>query len=81
MDYKDGNKNLLKRYLVYHWQFFRTVSDEHGEQFDQDISAMEKPHQGFWNDSMLADYCWTLYQDQPAHEHRRKSSVTELQCF
>ena len=67
MDYKDGNKNLLKRYLVYHWQFFRTVSDEHGEQFDQDISAMEKPHQGFWNDSMLADYCWTLYQDQPAH--------------
>lgn len=32
------------------------VSDEHGERFHQDISSMEKPYQGRWSPSMLADY-------------------------
>ncbi|XP_036357596.1 uncharacterized protein LOC118762843 [Octopus sinensis] len=49
------------------------VSDEHGERFHQDISAMEKWYQGFWNDSILADYCWTHYCDQSDKEHCRKS--------
>ncbi|KDR10593.1 hypothetical protein L798_15435, partial [Zootermopsis nevadensis] len=30
------------------------VSDERGERFFQDISAME------WSAAMLADYCWTV---------------------
>ena len=43
-----------------------TVLDEQGERFHQGISAMEKRYQSFWNDSMLADCCWTLYRNQPA---------------
>ena len=55
---------LLKvHFLTSHLDFFPEnhgmVSDEHGERFQQDISAMEKQYQDFWNDSMLADYCWT----------------------
>ena len=49
-----------------------TVSDEHGERFHQDISTIEKRYQGFWNNIMLADYCWTLYRNQSAQEHRQK---------
>jgi len=50
------------------------VSDEHGERFHQDISAMEKRYQGKWTSSMLADYCcWTLKRDVPEANYRRKS--------
>ena len=55
-----------------------TLSDEHGKRFHQNISAMGKRYQGFWNDSVLADYCWTLYHDQPAQERCRKSKPLRL---
>jgi len=48
-----------------------SVSDEHGERFHQDISSMEKRHQGKWNWAMLADYCWTLARDAPTMEYKR----------
>jgi hypothetical protein len=38
---------------------FGAVSDEHGERFHQDISAVEKRYQSKWSPTMLADYCWT----------------------
>jgi hypothetical protein len=50
-----------------------TVSDEHGEPFQQDISTMEKKYQGKWSPSMLAGYCWTLSRDVPL---AKSSSVT-----
>jgi hypothetical protein len=57
--------------------FFRDnlggVSDEHGEQFHQDITSMEKRYQGKWSPSMLADYCWTLKIDVPQKKYARKS--------
>jgi hypothetical protein len=43
-----------------------TVSNEHGEQFHQEISTMEKQYQGEWSSSMLAEYCWTLRTDVQA---------------
>jgi hypothetical protein len=43
----------------------RAVSDEHGEQFHQNISTIEKRYQGKWSPSMLADYCRTLGRDVP----------------
>ena len=49
------------------------VSDEHGERFHQDITAMEKRYQGKWTSSMLADYCWKLNRDVPQAKYRRKS--------
>ena len=50
------------------------VSDEQGERFHQDIQLMEKRYQGFWSESMLADYCWMLYRDIPDKVYSRKSS-------
>ena len=35
-------------------------SDEHGERFHWDISVMEHRYQGFWNEAMLANYCWSV---------------------
>ncbi|KAJ4444951.1 hypothetical protein ANN_06750 [Periplaneta americana] len=40
-------------------------SDEHGERFHHNISVMEQRYQGRWNETMLADYCWSLRRDAP----------------
>jgi hypothetical protein len=36
---------------------YGAVSDEHGESFHQDISAMENRYKGKWSAAILADYC------------------------
>jgi len=51
------------------------VSDEHGERFHQDISAMEKRYQGQRSARMLADYCWTMKRNVPDAKHRRQSTT------
>jgi len=59
--------SLKIHFLHSHLDFFLenldAVSDEQGERFHQDIHLMEKRYQGFWNESMLADYCWMLHYD------------------
>jgi hypothetical protein len=56
-------------FLPSHLDFFPehcgSVSDEHGEHFHQDITAMESRYKGKWSPSMLADYFWTLMCDSP----------------
>jgi hypothetical protein len=42
---------------------YGAISDEHGEHFHQDISAMENRYKGKWSAAMLADYCWTVKSD------------------
>ena len=49
------------------------VSDEHGECFHQDISALEKRYQGQRSARMLSEYCYTIKRDIPDTKHRRKS--------
>ena len=49
------------------------VSDEQGERFHQDIQLMERCYQGLWNESMMADFCWMLFRDNPGEEYNRKS--------
>ena len=49
------------------------VSDEHREQFHQDIAAMETGYQGKWNPSMLADYCWNVVRYDLAAEYKRQA--------
>ncbi|GFW16332.1 hypothetical protein TNCV_4264971 [Trichonephila clavipes] len=48
-------------------------SDEHGERFHQDITAMERRYQGcrYQDESMLADYCWTVIRDSLGLWHTR----------
>ena len=49
------------------------MSDEQGERFHQDIQVMEKRYQEFWNESMIADFCWMLYRDEPEKVYKRQS--------
>jgi len=56
---------LLKIHFLYsHLDFFppnlRTVSDEHGESFHQDISTVEERYTGKESQNILADCCWNL---------------------
>jgi len=73
------NMSLKVHFLHSHLEFFPKnlgmVSDEQGERFHKDIQVMERRYQGFWNASMMGDYCWTLYRDNPDYEHARKSSA------
>jgi len=71
---------LLKIHLLdSHLDFFPdnlgAVSDEHGERFHQDISALGKRYQGQRNARMLSDYCWKMKRDVPDAKHRRKSTT------
>ena len=69
---------LLKMHFLHlHLAFFPenlgAVIDEQYERFHQDIQVVEKRYQGFWNESMLADYYWMLYRDEPEKVYKRKS--------
>jgi hypothetical protein len=82
--YKDMgcNMSLKMHFLDSHLYFFPenlgAVSDEHGEPFHQDISAMEKRYQGQWSVRMLADYCWMLKRDVPDVKHRRNQQLSHF---
>ncbi len=69
--------SLKIHFLDSHLDFFAenlgAVSDEQGERFHRDIASMEQRYQGFWNEGMLADYCWMLCRDEPEKKHHRKS--------
>ena len=73
------NMSLKTHFLDSHLDFFPdnlgAVSDEHGERFNQDISALEKRYQGQRSARMLSDYCWTMKRDVPDAKHRRKSTT------
>ncbi|KDR17502.1 hypothetical protein L798_08033, partial [Zootermopsis nevadensis] len=51
-------------FLHSHLDFFLSncgaVSDEHGERFHQDISAMEQRNKSKWSAAMLAFLFWML---------------------
>jgi hypothetical protein len=72
--------SLKIHFLHSHLDFFSdnlgAVSDEHGERFHQDISALEKRYQGQRSVRMLSDCCWTMKKDVPDAKHRRKSTLT-----
>jgi hypothetical protein len=46
------------------------VSDEYGEYFHQEISAMEHNYKNTWSAAMLADCCWMVKRDA---EYKRKA--------
>ena len=65
-------------FLDSHLDFFPpncgAVSDDHGEQFHQDVSAMEKRHQENWGPSMLADFCWMATWDALLTAHKLQAT-------
>lgn len=74
---KLGRRMSLKIHILHsQFQFFPEnvgmVSDEQGERFRQDIQLIERHYQGFRNCSMMADYCWMLYHNNPDTVYTRK---------
>ncbi|KAJ8881652.1 hypothetical protein PR048_018138 [Dryococelus australis] len=71
------NMSLKIHFLHSHLDFLPdncgAFSDEHGEQFHQDTSAMEKRYQGKLSPSMLADYSWTVTKDAPEVTYKRQA--------
>jgi hypothetical protein len=71
------NMNLKIHFLRSHLDYFPAnlgeVSEEQGERFHQDIKEMEKRYQGYWNISMMADYCWSIKRDLPDVQQGRVS--------
>jgi hypothetical protein len=45
--------HFFDSHLVVFLKHFGALSDEHGERFHQDISTMERRHQGTWISSMV----------------------------
>ena len=76
--------NLKIHFLHSHLDYFPAnlgeVSEEQGERFHQDIKQMENRSQGYWNISMIADYCWSIKRDmlpeiQQGRMSRKRSFV------
>ena len=71
------NMSLKIHFLNSHLDFFPpncgAVSDEHGERFHQQISAMEKRYQGKWSPAMLADFCGMIVGDTPYTRYKRQA--------
>ena len=55
--------HVLHSHLDFFPENLGEFSDEQGECLHQDITSTEHRYQGFWNDYMMADYCWKLYRD------------------
>ncbi|UYV70098.1 hypothetical protein LAZ67_7001785 [Cordylochernes scorpioides] len=53
LHFMDSHLNLLPDNLG-------AESEEQGERFHQDIKIIEQRYNGFWNQHMVADYCWNL---------------------
>ena len=69
--------NCISDFLSSHLDYFPDncgdYSKEQGERFHHDLRHMEERYQGYWDVSMLADYCWCLKRDLPNSTHKRKS--------
>jgi hypothetical protein len=50
------------------------VSNDHKQQFHQDIFTLEKRYQGKWSTSMLADHCWA-HRDVPQAKYTTELST------
>jgi hypothetical protein len=75
------NMSLKMHFLHSHLDSFPAncgaVSDEHGERFHQDISAMGNRYKGKWSAAMLADYCCKVNTDASEIQYKRQAK----RCF
>lgn len=65
--------HFLHSHLDFFPQNLGAVSDEQGERAHQDLMKIERNYQGFWDKSMLGDYCWTLIRETEPTKYKRQS--------
>ena len=70
--------HFLHSYVDYFPDNLDAVSEEPGERFHQDIKTMEKRYQGYWSESMMADYCWCLICKCMDTTYSRKAKTRKL---
>ncbi|CAH1101559.1 unnamed protein product [Psylliodes chrysocephalus] len=78
--YKIGARMSLKIHFLHSYlEFFPEnlgdTSDEQGERLHQDLAKIEKRYQGFWDEGMMSDYCWTLMRETDPKQYKRLSST------
>jgi hypothetical protein len=73
------NMSLKIHFLHSHWDFFRenlgSTSDEQGERFHHDLNFFGDQHKGFWDESMLGDYCWSVIRETDAENYKKQSKI------
>lgn len=79
--HKIGARMSLKIHFLHsHLDFFPEnlgdMSDEQGERLHQDMAKIERRYQGFWDDGMMSDYCWTLIRETDPQKYKRLSSCS-----
>jgi hypothetical protein len=72
-----GVNMSLKIHLLHsHLDFFRenlgSTSDEQGERFHHDLKFFGDQHKGFWDESMLGDYCWSVIRET---DYKKQSKI------
>ncbi|XP_067618040.1 uncharacterized protein [Eurosta solidaginis] len=76
------NMSLKMHFLHSHLDNFPAnlgaESDEQGERFHQDLMIFEKRYQGFWNEEMMEDYCWTIIRETNPENYKRVVKSTHV---
>ena len=72
-DRRSLNIHFLNSHLDFLTKNFGDVRNEHDEMFHQDIAAKERSYHGRWDESMLADYYWTVIRDSQTSTYERQS--------
>ena len=76
------NMSLKIHFLHSHLNFFPenlgSMSDEQGERFHQDLKVFEERHQGFWDENMLGDYCWSIIRETDSNDYKKKAKSSHF---
>ncbi|CAH2100954.1 unnamed protein product [Euphydryas editha] len=76
------NMSLKIHFLHSHLNFFPenlgSMSDEQGERFHQDLRTFEERHQGFWDENMLGDYCWSIIRETDSNNYKKKAKISHF---
>jgi hypothetical protein len=73
------NMNLKLHLLHPHLDYFPgslgAFREEQSEQCHQDLKELERHYQRCWDVSMMADYCWSVRQEDTSQEHSQTASI------
>ena len=77
--------SLKIHFLQSHLDFFPKnlgdESDEHGERFHQQMKAIERRYQGFWDERMMGDYNWFLIRETDPDSYKKNAKIKIILNF